>query len=200
MPWQKRIIAHFYLCKANPNQRDKYDPISHWDLGSRHLPPTSLNIRGPFATSDLAHCFKLQTYILGKTKVTQILFSKSFFFSWTTLICHSISLFRNNLPSLNISHIFSSLSFSVHWHNCTSRTSATKMSVWKVIESIAIKYNTEGIISNVNLDIFLNKVFFQEDHFTRLKFKCIGYFVGFKPIPVTKPFGSLIVWKFHMHF
>lgn len=32
----------------------------------------------------------------------------------------------------------------------------------------------------MNLDIFLNKVIFQEDHFTRLKFKCIGYFVGYK--------------------
>lgn len=111
MPWQKRPIAPFYHCKPNPNQRDKYDPISHWHLGRRYLPPTSLNIRGPYTTSSktthvLAHRFKQQNYILGKTEVTLILFCKSFFFcSWTTLISHGISLFRKNLPSLNISHI-----------------------------------------------------------------------------------------------
>lgn len=109
VPLQKSVIAPFYPCKRN-----QYDPISHWDLGSRHITPTSLIIRVPLATFDcietthvLGHRFKLQNYVLVRTGT-------------------------RTLPTFVVN--FSCI--SAKWHNCTSTTQATKKFMWNNIEKL----------------------------------------------------------------
>lgn len=115
VPLQNSVIAPFCPCKHN-----QYDPILHWDLGSRHITPTSLIIRGPLATSKcietthvLWHRCKLQNYVLVRTGTR------------TLPILNSFPTFVVNFSCI-----------SAKLHNCTSTTQATKMFMWNDIEKL----------------------------------------------------------------